>query len=198
MRFGLGGSWGLGSALAGVLVAAACGGTVAGDRDGTGGASTGGAGTGGTGGVGGTGGTGGFGGTPSGGTGGLTGGTGGFGGSGGTYVDPGCPDAAPPPPIKECDLFGANTCPPGESCYPFVQYPSKKCEQEVFGSVCAPTGKGTQGDPCGPEYCAGGHVCVVTGQGTECVKVCDLFGAAKCPPGLFCVPIDVEGVGGCY
>ena len=171
MRFGLGGSWGLGSALAGVLVAAACGGTVAGDRDGTGGASTGGAGT---------------------------GGTGGFGGSGGTYVDPGCPDAAPPPPIKECDLFGANTCPPGESCYPFVQYPSKKCEQEVFGSVCAPTGKGTQGDPCGPEYCAGGHVCVVTGQGTECVKVCDLFGAAKCPPGLFCVPIDVEGVGGCY
>ena len=68
----------------------------------------------------------------------------------------------------------------------------------MFGSVCAPVGTGKQGDACGGSNCAGGFVCVVTGQGTECVQICDLFGAAKCPPGLFCVPIAVEGVGGCY
>jgi len=185
--------------LAGVLAVAACGGSVAGEDDSTGGA--GGFGAGGTGATGGTIVTGGFGGTSAtGGTGGKggTGGTGGKGGTGGTYVDPGCPDAAPPPPVKDCDPFGPNTCKAGEACYPFVQYPTKPCEQEIFGALCAPVGSGKQGDPCGASNCAGGFVCVVTGQGTECVQLCDLFGAAKCPPGLFCVPIDVEGIGGCY
>jgi hypothetical protein len=198
MRLGHGGVRGTGSIFVGVLVAVACGGSVAGDPNGTGGA--GGTGAGGTGATGGTIPIGGTGGTP------ITGGTGGkdagkdakTGGTGGTYVDPGCPDAAPPPPIKDCDPFGVNTCKSGEACYPFVQYPSKPCEQEIFGAICAPVGNGVQGDPCGASNCAGGFVCVVTGQGTECVQLCDLFGAAKCPQGLFCVPIDVEGIGGCY
>lgn len=188
----------MGLICAGVLVAAACGGSVSGD-DGSGGTGAGGTGAGGVGATGGTP-TGGFGGTViSGGTGGKDSGSGGStGGSGGTYVDPGCPDAEPPPPIKDCDPFGPNTCKNGEACYPFVQYPDKPCEQEIFGAICAPVGTGKQGDPCGASNCAGGFVCVVTGQGTECVQLCDLFGAAKCPPGLFCVPIDVEGIGGCY
>lgn len=197
MRFGLGGVWGTGLMLLGVVWAAACGGSVNGDGTGTGGS---------TGGIGATGGT-----LPIGGTGGtlVTGGTGGKdagkdakadAGSGGTggYVDPGCPDAPPPPPVKDCDVFGPNTCKPGEGCYPFVQYPTHPCDQEIFGAICAPVGPGKQGDACGNTNCAAGFVCVVTGQGTECVQLCDLFGAAKCPPGLFCVPIDVEGIGGCY
>lgn len=186
--------------LAGLLIAAGCGGTVSGDGDGTGGAGSGGIGAAGSGASGGS--IGGFGGTTitggTGGVGGTGGGVGGKGGTGGTYVDPGCPDAAPPPPIKDCDVFGPNTCPGGEACYPFVQYPTKPCDHELFGAICAPVGTGKQGDPCGAQNCAGGFVCVVTGQGTECVQLCDLFGAAKCPPGLFCVPIDVEGIGGCY
>lgn len=197
MRFGLGGYRGLATVVLGLALSAACGGSVADDTS-TGG--VGGAGTGATGGSVHTGGTGGI--IVTGGTGGKDAGpdakpdakTGGTGG----YIDPGCPDAEPPPPVKDCDPFGPNTCSAGNACYPFVQYPSGPCEQEIFGAICAPVGPGKQGDPCGSTNCSAGFVCVVTGQGTECVQLCDLFGAAKCPPGLFCVPIDVEGIGGCY
>jgi hypothetical protein len=79
-----------------------------------------------------------------------------------------------------------------------VQYPSGPCDFEQYGSVCAPVGSGKQGDQCGSVNCAAGFVCVITGQGTECVQICELFGKDTCPNGLFCVPIDVEGIGGCY
>jgi len=181
----------------GVAIAVACGGTVDMDKQKVG--KDGGGGTGGmvvTGGTSGTGGT-----VHTGGTGGKKdsglGGTGGSGGTGG-FVDPGCPDASPPPPFEECDVFGPNTCGDGNACYPFVSYPSGPCDFEQYGSVCAPVGTGKQGDQCGAINCAANFVCVLTGQGTECVEVCDLFGAAKCPSGLFCVPIDVEGFGGCF
>lgn len=178
-------------------LAVACGGSVNTD----GGSTTGG--TGGTGAVGAFGGTGGTGGTVfTGGTGGtvFTGGTGGKpdSGTGGTYVDPGCPDAEPPEPYYECDVFGPNTCPPGDACYPYVQYPTGPCELEQYGAVCIPAGTGQQGEPCGAGTCAAGLVCVITGQGTECVQICKLGGPNTCPKGLFCVPIDVEGIGGCY
>ena len=189
----------LGGAL--VLVTA-CGGSVGGDGSGGGTSFGGSAGTGATssGGFGGS--TGGFGGS----TGGFGGSTGGFGGStggtGGTggYVDPGCPDAGPPPPpLNQCDPFGSPTgCDLGEGCYPYVQYPSGKCDKEQYGTYCAPAGSGKQGDPCGGELCAANHVCVITGVGTQCVQLCPLVGADNCPSGLFCVPIDVEGYGGCF
>ncbi len=188
-----------------LLLATACGGSVG--SDGTGGThgvggfggSGGFGGTSGFGGTGGTGATGGFGGTGA--TGGF-GGTGGTGGSGGTggYIDPGCPDAGPPPPpLNECDPFASPTgCAAGEGCYPYVQYPSGKCDKEQFGTFCAPGGTGKQGDPCGGSLCASNFVCVITGVGTQCVQLCPLVGDDKCPPGLFCVPIDVEGYGGCF
>lgn len=181
---------------AGFGLAVACGGTVGGDVVPDGGAGTGGiAGFGGSGG--GFGGFSAFGGVGGGGFGGgVT--DSGFGGSGG-YVDPGCPDAAPPPPMKECEPFATPTgCPTGEACYPFVQYPAKKCDQEVYGTFCAPAGSGKQGDPCGGNLCAANHVCVITGVGTQCVQMCPLTGEDGCPPGLFCVPIDVQGFGGCF
>lgn len=178
----------------GVALAGACGGSVEGSRESVGG----------TGGLvgGGGGGTGGTGGTHLGGTGGKDAGkdakpdskTGGTGG----YVDPGCPDAEPPPPQIECDLFDPSTCPPELACYPYVQYPSGPCDFEVYGTVCTVPGTGKQGEPCGSTNCAAGFVCVITGQGTECVQLCNLVGPDNCPEGLFCVPIDVEGVGGCY
>ncbi len=175
-------------------MALACGGSVGGD--GTGDAGLGG--SGGLIGIGGGGTGGGFGGFAA--FGGSGGGSGGLvtGGTGG-YVDPGCPDAAPPPKIEECDPFANPTgCGPGEGCYPFVQYPQQKCDKEQFGTICAPAGSGKQGEPCGGELCAAGFVCVVTGVGTQCVKICKLSGASSCPPGLFCVPVDVEGIGGCF
>ena len=174
-----------------VLGLMGCGGSVGETSPGQGGSGGSGGLSGGSGGLGGFGGFGGFGGT-----GGHSGGTGG--GSGG-FIDPGCPDAAAPPPDLECDPFKKPTgCPPNEACYPFVQYPAGKCAKEIHGTRCSPAGTGTQGDPCGGSLCAANHVCVITGRGTQCVQLCPLKGADGCPKGLFCVPIDVEGFGGCF
>jgi hypothetical protein len=116
------------------------------------------------------------------------------------YVDPGCPDA--PPPIQDfsCDPYnqGNGDCGPGEGCYIYVDYPDEPCGQEVYGALCIPSGPGVQGDSCtGAQACAAGYCCVVTGSGTQCVKLCPLEGEDDCPPGLVCEPIDVEGFGGC-
>jgi hypothetical protein len=119
------------------------------------------------------------------------------GGSAG-YVDPGCPDASPPPPDYQCNPFGEPTgCGFGEGCYPWVDYPTGPCDFEEFGTLCAPAGFGQQGDPC-TGLCAAFHVCVITGQGTQCVQICKLDGPNDCPAGLVCVPVDVEGIGGCW
>jgi hypothetical protein len=116
------------------------------------------------------------------------------------YVDPGCPNQPPPATDFQCDPYAQfnGDCAPGDACYIYVQYPSMPCGQEIYGSFCYPAGSGQQGDSCnGGLDCAAGHVCVITGSGTQCVKLCKLSGNAGCPPGLVCEPIDVEGFGGC-
>jgi hypothetical protein len=118
------------------------------------------------------------------------------------YVDPGCPDAGPPLTFFECDPYnqGNGDCQSGDGCFIFVQYPPPDdiCGQEIYGSACAPGGPGNQGDACGGATdCGGGFVCVVSGSGNQCVKLCKLTGEDGCPPGLVCEPIDVEGFGGC-
>lgn len=115
------------------------------------------------------------------------------------YEDPGCPPQEPLPHQNECELFSSwSGCPTGLSCYPFVQYPTEPCGQELYGTVCAPAGSGRQGDPCDGEPCADRHVCVITGQGNQCVQMCPLTGDDGCPPGLVCASVDVEGVGACF
>lgn len=117
------------------------------------------------------------------------------------YTDPGCPPSDPPPPSFECDPYNQNNgdCFDGDGCYIFVQYPDEPCEQEVYGSYCAPAGPGQQGDPCGGgSNCGAGLVCVITGFGTQCVQLCPLSGDSGCPDGLTCEAIDVEGFGGCF
>jgi hypothetical protein len=181
-----------------IAIATACGGAVDGDRS-AGGGGSGGAGTGGAVSGGGFGGTSHFGG----GTGGkLDAGKDAQADSGfpDGFVDPGCPDAEPPPPQFECDPLGPNTCGSGMGCYPFVQYPSGKCDFEQYGAICAPAGTGSQGEPCGGgfETCAPGLSCWLTGQGTECLQLCNTIGNNTCPPGLLCATTDVEGVGACF
>jgi hypothetical protein len=115
------------------------------------------------------------------------------------YSDPGCPDAGPPTPALDCDPYhqGNGDCPPDQGCYIYVQYPADACTQEVYGAACAPAGTGTQGQGCEQELCAPGFACVVSGEGVQCVQLCNLSGDAGCPPGLVCEPIDVQGFGGC-
>ena len=116
------------------------------------------------------------------------------------YVDPGCPDAGPAVQSFDCDPYHQQNgdCLPGEGCYIFVSYPEEPCGQETYGSFCMPVGAGGQGDGCnGAQDCGGGFVCVVSGSGNQCVKLCQLVGSSGCPAGLVCEPIDVEGFGGC-
>jgi hypothetical protein len=119
------------------------------------------------------------------------------------YVEPTCPDAAPLPVDQQCDLSNPSTsCPAGSACYPSVTYPDPTvpCAQEQYGTTCASSGSGVQGDPC--DYnnsCSAGYTCVLTGEGTQCVQLCQVFGSNTCPPGFFCLQIDVSpGTGGCY
>jgi hypothetical protein len=116
------------------------------------------------------------------------------------FVDPGCPPVISRPPIDECNPLGEPSgCPEGESCFPFVDYPAGPCEVERFGTMCMRAGSGTQGDSCAREPCATDHICVSTGRGTLCARLCGLAVDAPdvCSPGLLCLPIDIEGFGGC-
>lgn len=116
------------------------------------------------------------------------------------FEDPGCPPVSTLPDIEDCDpLAVPSGCPLGESCFPFVSYPTGPCEVERFGTVCGLAGTGTQGDSCISEACAGDHICVSTGRGTQCVRLCGFASGAPnvCSPGLLCLPIDIEGFGGC-
>jgi len=116
------------------------------------------------------------------------------------FEEPGCPPITSPPPVRECDpLEQVSGCPDGQSCFPFVDYPSGPCEVERFGTFCALSGSGTQGDSCAAEPCAAEHICVSTGRGTQCARLCALSDDSRdvCAPGLLCLPIDIEGFGGC-
>ena len=115
------------------------------------------------------------------------------------YADPGCPDAGAPVQDLQCDPYhqANGDCPPDQGCYIYVQYPPDACTQEVYGAACGPAGVATQGQSCEQDICAPGFVCVVSGEGVQCVALCNLSGEDGCPPGLVCEPIDVEGFGGC-
>lgn len=115
------------------------------------------------------------------------------------YVDPGCPDAPAPVFDYQCDpLAPPGECLEGEGCYPYVGYPAEPCGAEVYGSMCLAVGTGSQGDGCyGPQECAAGFVCVVSGSGNQCVRICSLTDPTTCPNGQVCEPLDVAGLGGC-
>jgi hypothetical protein len=116
------------------------------------------------------------------------------------FEEPGCPPVEMRPPINECDpLAPVSGCASGESCFPYVEYPSGPCDVERFGTFCVVAGPGTQGESCAREACAADHICVSTGRGTQCARLCSLGTGAPdvCAPGLLCLPIDIDGFGGC-
>jgi len=118
------------------------------------------------------------------------------------YVDPGCPDAEPPPPEIECDPFATPTgCEPGFACYPFIERPGGDgCGFERYGASCLLPGPVQAGGRCGRDYgwCGEGMLCVVGAlSGARCLTMCDPFGPATCPGGLICTSVDVEGIGVC-
>ena len=116
------------------------------------------------------------------------------------FEDPGCPPVSPPSVSSECDPMASTaSCPAGQSCFPFVRYPTGPCEVEQYGTTCLPAGPGTQGESCERQACAAEHICISTGRGTQCARLCSFADGAPnvCAPGLLCLPIDIEGFGGC-
>ena len=117
------------------------------------------------------------------------------------YLDPGC-DAGelPPPPLPECDPYVPSTCAPGEGCYPYTIYPEGSCGEEQYSTYCAMAGPGLQGDHCfGGTDCAAGYHCFVTGEGTQCLELCDQTAVPPdCPRGRICGSTDLLGYGACY
>ncbi len=116
------------------------------------------------------------------------------------FEEPGCPPVAPQPAINECDpLAPVSGCPEGEACFPYVDYPAGPCDVERYGAVCRPEGPGTQGESCAGQSCAADYLCISTGRGTQCARLCGLSPDAPnvCAPGLLCLPVDIEGFGGC-
>ena len=107
---------------------------------------------------------------------------------------------SPPSVSSECDPMASTaSCPAGQSCFPFVRYPTGPCEVEQYGTTCLPAGPGTQGESCERQACAAEHICISTGRGTQCARLCSFADGAPnvCAPGLLCLPIDIEGFGGC-
>ena len=124
----------------------------------------------------------------------------GGGADGNDYVDPHCPEAGAPVTESDCHIFGPNTCPSGEACYPASIPPHHECESEVYGSFCLEQGIGKQGSACdNTAGCAPGFVCLITGTSTQCAALCDLGsgGTHGCAEGFVCEPIDVPGFSAC-
>jgi hypothetical protein len=107
-----------------------------------------------------------------------------------------CPDVFSPPPMIECDPFVQSTCPLGLACYPIPPRASDNCHPGRYSTICLQGGTGTQGAPCGDGTdCAGGFICVKSGQGDQCVKLCKTDEFNSCTDGRVCREVDVTGSG---
>jgi hypothetical protein len=109
------------------------------------------------------------------------------------YQDPGCAPAVKVQGVRECDVFaGPGACGPGAKCTPYVQY-AMDCQTEEIGTRCVAAGSGVQGDDCANDFCSAGFVCVSSGVGLQCAKLCHEGPVDDCPPGLLCGELDVDG-----
>lgn len=112
-------------------------------------------------------------------------------------VGPVCPGDSGVLTNLSCDVLEQD-CPPGQACYGFIEYVEGECLREIYTTTCLTPGSGGQGDPC-VDWCQAGYECFVTGEGTQCLAVCDIHGGGRtCPPGLICGPTDFPGIGACH
>lgn len=107
-----------------------------------------------------------------------------------------CPDSPAISPPLECDPFVQTTCPRGQACYPIPPRASDNCHPGRYSALCLFAGLGTQGSPCGDVTdCAAGFICVKSGEGDQCVKLCHTNEFGACADGRVCREVDVTGSG---
>jgi hypothetical protein len=111
-------------------------------------------------------------------------------------IDEICPDATRMPPSLVCDPFMPLACPAGKGCYAVPPRASGRCQPGSYGTICAAEGKGIQGDPCeDTTECVGSHVCVKSGLGNHCAKLCKVSELGSCTDGRVCRLLDLSGSG---
>lgn len=114
-----------------------------------------------------------------------------------TDVGPVCPDTGGAIEMYTCDVI-AQDCADGMACYGWIEYTEDRCVREIYHTECLQPGFGDHGDSC-DSWCQAGLECFVTGEGTQCLYVCDILGGDRlCPPGLICRPTDLPGIGACH
>jgi hypothetical protein len=112
------------------------------------------------------------------------------------FIDDVCIDAERMPPMLVCDPFAPLPCPAGKGCYAVPPRASGSCQPGTYGTICATEGKGAQGDPCNDTTeCFGSHVCVKSGLGNHCAKLCKVSELGSCADGRICRVLDLSGSG---
>jgi len=112
------------------------------------------------------------------------------------FIDDVCVDASRMPPSLQCDPFAPVPCPPGKGCYAVPPRAGGPCQPGTYATICAQEGKGTQGSPCNDTTeCAGSFVCVKSGLGNHCAKLCKVSELGSCLDGRVCRVLDLSGSG---
>jgi len=112
------------------------------------------------------------------------------------FIDDICVDAARTPPLLVCDPFLPSSCPAGKGCYAVPPRASGACQPGTFGTICSAEGRGAQGVPCSDTTeCLSSHVCVKSGLGNHCAKLCKVSELGSCSDGRVCRLLDLSGSG---
>jgi hypothetical protein len=111
-------------------------------------------------------------------------------------IDEICVDVTRLPPSLICDPFTPLSCPAGRGCYAVPPRAGGPCQPGTYGTICAAEGRGVQGSPCNDTTeCVGSHVCVKSGLGNHCAKLCKVSEPGSCADGRVCRLLDLSGSG---
>ena len=83
-------------------------------------------------------------------------------------------------PIRECDRFDQNSCPPGQTCDVLVRVFEGTNQLSIYSGCVKTTQERGLGDPCDPDFTG------TTPYQTE--GLTDLVWRDQCGPGLVCAP----------
>ena len=112
------------------------------------------------------------------------------------FIDDVCADTAKTPPQLACDPFAAAPCTAGKGCYAVPPRATGICQPGSYGTICSAEGRARQGETCNDTTeCIGSFVCVKSGIGNHCAKLCKVSVLGSCEGGRVCRVLDLSGSG---